>query len=62
MFLRNATLVAGQPHARALMGPVLDLMRQSGLSSTSIPVQMLPWEESPEKFGRGETKRIFVRD
>jgi len=62
MFLRNATLVTGQPHARALMHPVLELMRRSGLSSTSIPVEVLPWEEAPDKFGRGETKRIFVRD
>lgn len=61
MFLRNATLVTGQPHARALMEPVLDLMQQSGLSSTSIPVEILPWDEAPEKFGRGDVKRIFVR-
>jgi alcohol dehydrogenase len=62
MFLRNAKLVTGQPHARALMGPVLDLLRQARLSSTSIPVEVLPWEEAPAKFGFGETKRIFVRD
>lgn len=62
MFLRNATLVTGQPHARALMGPVLELMQQTGLTSTSIPVEILPWEGAPEKFGIGQTKRIFVRD
>lgn len=62
MFLRNATLVTGQPHARALLEPVLDLMQRSELSSTSIPVEILPWEEAPEKFGFGEVKRIFVRD
>jgi threonine dehydrogenase-like Zn-dependent dehydrogenase len=62
MFMRNATLVTGQPHARALMGPVLELMRRSELNSMSIPVEILPWEEAPEKFGLGETKRIFVRD
>jgi alcohol dehydrogenase len=62
MFLRNATLVTGQPHARSLMGPVLDLMQQTGLSSTSIPVEMLAWDEAPEKFGTGDAKRIFVRD
>lgn len=62
MFLRNATLVTGQPHARALMEPVLDLMRHGELKSTSIPVEVLPWGEAPDKFGFGETKRIFVRD
>lgn len=62
MFLRNASLVMGQPHARALMGPVLELMAQSGLSSTSIPVEILPWDEAPAKFGTGDVKRIFVRD
>lgn len=62
MFMRNATLITGQPHARALMEPVLALMERCGLSSTSIPVEILPWEEAPEKFGTGETKRIFLRD
>lgn len=62
MFLRNATLVTGQPHARALMGTVLDLMQRSGLRSTSIPVEVVPWEDAPNKFGVGEIKRIFVRD
>ncbi|WP_294120977.1 alcohol dehydrogenase catalytic domain-containing protein [Sphingomonas sp.] len=62
MFLRNATLVTGQPHARALMEPVLDLMQRTGLSSLFIPVEVLRWGEAPEKFGAGEVKRIFVRD
>jgi alcohol dehydrogenase len=62
MFLRNAKLVTGQPHARALMRPVLDLLQQARLSSTSIPVEILPWEDAPTKFGFGETKRIFVRN
>lgn len=62
MFLRNSTLVTGQPHARALMDPALELMSKSGLSSTSIPVEVLDWQQAPEKFGRGEAKRIFVRD
>lgn len=62
MFLRNATLIMGQPHARALMPPVLNLMQRGQLSSTSIPVEILPWDDAPEKFGRGDIKRIFVRD
>lgn len=62
MFLRNATLVTGQPHARAHMDPVLQLMQDGKIGSTSIPVEILPWEDAPEKFGFGEIKRIFVRD
>jgi alcohol dehydrogenase len=62
MFMRNATLVTGQPHARALMDGVLGLMAKTGLSSTSIPTELLPWDAAPEKFGTGEVKRIFIRD
>lgn len=62
MFMRNATLITGQPHARALIDPVLALMTQCGLNSLSIPVEVLPWESAPTKFGRGDIKRIFVRD
>lgn len=62
MFLRSATLVTGQPHARALMTPVLDLMQGGELRSTSIPTEILPWDKALGKFGFGETKRIFVRD
>jgi alcohol dehydrogenase len=62
MFLHNATLVTGQPHARANMGPVIQLMRDGKIGSASIPVEILPWDDAPEKFGFGEIKRIFVRD
>ncbi|HEY8572849.1 zinc-dependent alcohol dehydrogenase [Phenylobacterium sp.] len=62
MFYRNATLVTGQPHARAHMDPVLDLMLRTGMSSTSIPVEVLPWAEAPEAYGRGGIKRIFIRE
>jgi alcohol dehydrogenase len=61
MFMRNVTLVTGQPHARALMGPVLQLMQERAVSSESIPVEVLPWESAREYFGFGERKRIFVR-
>lgn len=62
MFQRNATLVTGQPHARANMDPVLQLMAEGKFSSTSIPVEVLGWDGAERAFGFGETKRIFVRD
>lgn len=61
MFLRNVTLVTGQPHARALMTPVLQLMQDRAVNSQSIPVEVLPWESANKFFGFGERKRIFVR-
>lgn len=61
MFMRNATFVTGQPHARALLPSVLDLMRRTGLTSTSIPVETMSWDSADRHFGRGEVKRIFVR-
>ena len=62
MFMRNGRLVMGQPHARAHMDPVLDLMARGKFTSTSIPTEILPWDSAAEAFGYGETKRIFVRD
>lgn len=62
MFTRNARLIMGQPHARAHMGPVLELMSLHKFLSTSIPTEILPWDSAAESFGFGETKRIFVRD
>lgn len=61
MFLRNATLITGQPHARANMEPVLELMRAGKLSSTSIPTEVMPWDSADKAFGFGEVKRIFSR-
>ncbi|WP_300296254.1 alcohol dehydrogenase catalytic domain-containing protein [Ferrovibrio sp.] len=62
MFARNVTTIAGQPHAQALIAPVLDLIRQGRWSSTSIPVEILSWDKAPGAFGYGTTKRIFVRE
>jgi alcohol dehydrogenase len=61
MFLRNATLTTGQPHARTLIGPVLDLIRAGSIGSRTIPVEILPWGSADEEFGTGATKRIFIR-
>ena len=44
MFMRNVTLVTGQPHAQALMTPVLQLMQDRAVNSELIPVEVLPWE------------------
>jgi alcohol dehydrogenase len=61
MFMRNVTLITGQPHARALMEPVLQLMQNRSVNSVSIPVEVLAWESANEHFGFGDRKRIFVR-
>ncbi|HEV7233158.1 MAG TPA: alcohol dehydrogenase catalytic domain-containing protein [Sphingorhabdus sp.] len=61
MFLRNATLVTGQPHALALIEPVLELMQRTAFGSTSIPHEILPWDAAETEFGEGSIKRIFVR-
>lgn len=62
MFLRNATLVTGQPHARADMESVLDLVARNRFSTTSIPSEVLPWESAVDFYGRGKIKRVFVRN
>lgn len=61
MFMRNATFVTGQPHARSHMEPVLQLMQAHGLSSTSIQADVLRWENADRTFGFGTKKQIFVR-
>jgi len=61
MFLRNVTFVTGQPNARVQMSPVLELIRANKLSSTSIPHELLDWEEAPRAYGRADRKQIFVR-
>lgn len=47
----------------------LNLMEDGSVGWSEVPEpeltgpgEILPWEEAPEKFGVGETKRIFVRD
>ena len=61
MFRRSATFVTGQPHARAYIEPVLDLIRAGKISSTSIPSEILPWDAAKDAYGRGGVKQIFVR-
>lgn len=61
MFHRNATMITGQPHARANMDPVLKFIAEGKFDSTSIPVEVLPWEQAAGTYGFGEVKRIFVR-
>jgi threonine dehydrogenase-like Zn-dependent dehydrogenase len=61
MFARGVTVTAGQPHARSLIDPVLELIRAGAIGSTAIPAEVLPWESAETAFGAGSTKRIFVR-
>jgi threonine dehydrogenase-like Zn-dependent dehydrogenase len=61
MFRNNVSLVTGQPHARGLIEPVLELLKADAISSTTVPSEVLPWEQAKDAFGRGTAKRIFVR-
>lgn len=62
MFLRNGHYITGQPHALALIEPILALMQKTGISTRSIPIDVLPWEDASKAFGYGKIKRVFVRD
>lgn len=62
MFMNNVTFITGQPHARAQIEPVLNLMKQGALRSTSIPTEILPWRDAEKNFGRQKRKQILVRD
>jgi threonine dehydrogenase-like Zn-dependent dehydrogenase len=61
MFTNNVTLVTGQPHARGLIEPVVELIRAGAITSTTIPCEVLAWEQADAHYGQGTTKRIFVR-
>lgn len=62
MFTNNVTLVTGQPHARGLIDPVVELISTGSITSTTIPTEVLDWEQADACYGRGTTKRIFVRE
>ena len=61
MFTRSTSLTTGQPHARALIEPVLELISAGSISSTAIPVDVLPWESADATFAAGTRKQIFAR-
>lgn len=62
MFTDNVTLVTGQPHARGLIEPVLELITTGRVASTTILHEVLGWDQADACYGQGTTKRLFVRD
>ena len=62
MFQNCITLRTGQPHTRALMGPVLDLIAQGRIRPDLVTAQVVAWDAAPEAFGRGQGKVVCVRD
>lgn len=62
MFERCATLRTGQPHARALVPTVLDLLVDGRLAVDAVTQAVVPWDEAPEAFARGAGKVVVTRD
>lgn len=60
LFERGLTVVTGQPHARGLLPPALDLLA-SGLPAGQVTDEVLDWEDAPAAFTRGAGKRVVVR-
>ncbi len=61
MFRNSVTLVTGQPHARGHVEPVLDLIAWGAIRTTTVPTDVVDWSDAAVAYGRGTTKRIFVR-
>lgn len=61
MFERCLTVTTGQPHARALVDPVLAAL-EGGLDLGIVTDEVLAWEDAPRAFTRQWGKRVVVRD
>ena len=62
MFERCITLHTGQPHARALIDPVLALWRDGKLDLGSLVDDVLDWEDAPRAFSAAHGKLVCVRE
>lgn len=61
MFERCATLRTGQPHARALVPAVLELINSGLLSPGAVTQAVVPWHDAADAFGRGAGKVVVSR-
>ena len=61
MFERCLTLHTGQPHARAMIEPVLGLIASGAYSPMPIVTEVVDWEQAPAAFSAGYGKRIVTR-
>lgn len=62
MFERCLTLRTGQPHARALIEPVLDLIVAGSLRPSRITTDVVAWDGADRAFSRGTGKIVCVRE
>lgn len=61
MFERCATLRTGQPHARALVPAVLDLLETGRFHPGEINRAVVDWNDAPEAFAVGFGKTVVTR-
>lgn len=61
MFKRGLTFRTGQPHARAHLGPVLDLLARGALDLSPVTEAVVDWERAPEAFSRCAGKIVCAR-
>lgn len=61
MFERCITLQTGQPHARALIDPVLTLLATGSVDLSPVVDAQVDWEDAPRAFGAGRGKLICTR-
>ena len=61
-FERCLTIRTGQPHARALVEPVLELMAAGRLALDDVTTTVTDWAEAPAAFASGSGKNVVVRD
>lgn len=61
MFERGLTLTTGQPHARAHIPTVLDLISRGVIDPMSVVTEVLDWDEAPRAFSQGAGKAVVTR-
>jgi threonine dehydrogenase-like Zn-dependent dehydrogenase len=62
MFERCMTFQTGQPHARALIEPVLALIAAGKFDPAVITDEVVPWHDAQRAFAAGSGKRVCVRE
>jgi threonine dehydrogenase-like Zn-dependent dehydrogenase len=60
MFERCITLHTGQPHARALLDPVLAMVVEERIDLAALTTSTRPWSEAPQAFAAGSGKHVVV--
>lgn len=60
-FERCLTLVTGQPHARAMLQPVLSLLQNQPLGLSRVADGVVPWESAPMALLAGKGKVVCTR-